>query len=51
MSRKVIKMNKGHKRHNYEKRVDLAVEYRWGDVGQLLLLVLFSVFLIRSSMI
>lgn len=48
--RKVINMKEGHKRHNYEKRVDLAGEYRWGDVGQLLILVIFSVFMIRSSM-
>ena len=36
-------MNKGHKRHSYEKRVDLAGEYRWGDAGQIILFVIFVI--------
>ena len=36
-------MNKGHKRHSYEERIDLAGEYRWGDAGQLILLIVFIV--------
>jgi protein-S-isoprenylcysteine O-methyltransferase Ste14 len=43
MIKKVVKMNKGHKRHSYEKRVDLAGEYRWGDAGQIILFVIFVI--------
>ena len=34
---------KGHKRKGYGKRVDLAGEHRWGDVGQLFMLSVFIV--------
>jgi len=36
-------MNKkqGYKRHGHEHRDDLAGEYRWGDLGQLLLFIIF----------
>jgi protein-S-isoprenylcysteine O-methyltransferase Ste14 len=43
MSGKVIKMSKGHKRHNYENRVDLVGEYRWGDAGQVILFIIFVI--------
>ena len=36
-------MTNGHKRHNYEKRVDIAGEYRWGDVGQIILFIIFII--------
>ncbi len=36
-------MSEGHKRHSHEHRQDLAGEYRWGDTGQLVLLVLFII--------
>ena len=48
-------MTKGHKRKSHEHRHDLAGEYRWGDTGQLLLMVVFiigllvDVFLIKLS--
>ncbi len=44
-------MTNGHKRHNYEKRVDIAGEYRWGDVGQLLLLVIFIIGMVSDLFI
>ncbi len=34
---------KVHKRKSYEKRVDLAGENVWGDVGQLILFIVFIV--------
>lgn len=42
-------MTNGHKRHNYEKRVDIAGEYRWGDAGQLLLLIIFIIGMVSDS--
>ena len=36
-------MNKGHKRHSHEHRKDLAGEYRWGDTGQLVFLIVFII--------
>ncbi len=44
-------MTNEHKRHNYEKRVDIAGEYRWGDVGQLLLLVIFIIGMVSDLFI
>ncbi len=41
--RKVIKMKEGHKRHSYEHRKDLAGEHRWGDIGQIALLIVFII--------
>jgi len=34
---------KTHKRKSYEKRVDLAGENTWGDLGQLILFIVFIV--------
>ena len=48
-------MCEGHKRRDHEHRKDLAGEYRWGDTGQLLLLLVFiigmiaDVFLVKIS--
>lgn len=48
-------MCEGHKRQEHEHRTDLAGEYRWGDTGQLLLLIIFifgmtiDVFFIKIS--
>ena len=39
-------MNKGHKRKSHEHRKDLVGEHRWGDTGQIILLVIFFIFLI-----
>lgn len=36
-------MSKGHKRHSQEHRKDLAGEYRWGDIGQLVFVFVFIV--------
>ena len=36
-------MNKGHKRPSHEHRTDLAGEYRWGDTGQIILLIIFII--------
>jgi protein-S-isoprenylcysteine O-methyltransferase Ste14 len=36
-------MIKGHKRKSHEHRKDLAGEYRWGDTGQFLLLIVFII--------
>ena len=36
-------MTNGHKRHNYEKRVDIVGEYRWGDAGQIILFIIFII--------
>jgi len=41
--RKVINMNEGHKRHSHEHREDLAGEFRWGDTGQILFLIVFII--------
>jgi len=41
--RKVIKVSKGHKRHSHEHRKDLAGEYRWGDTGQIVFLIVFII--------
>ena len=37
----MIKMKKGYKRHSHEHRKDLAGEYRWGNIGQIVLLIVF----------
>ena len=39
-------MIKGHKRKSHEHRKDLAGEYRWGDIGQILFMIVFFVGLI-----
>lgn len=39
----MIKMSEGHKRHSHEHRKDLAGEYRWGDTGQIILLIVFII--------
>ena len=36
-------MNEGYKRHSHEHRKDLAGEYRWGDTGQLVFLIIFII--------
>ena len=36
-------MIKGHKRHSQEHRKNLAGEYRWGDTGQLVFLIVFII--------
>jgi len=36
-------MSEGRKRHSHEHRQDLAGEYRWGDAGQIALLILFII--------
>ena len=36
-----MKIRKGHTRQSFDHRNDLAGEYRWGDFGQLVLLVIF----------
>ena len=46
---------KGHKRQSHEHRTDLAGEYKWGDTGQIVLLLIFlvgmtaDVFVLRIS--
>jgi protein-S-isoprenylcysteine O-methyltransferase Ste14 len=42
-------MNKGHKRKSHEHRKDLAGEYRWGDTGQIVLLIVFIIGMIFDS--
>ena len=44
-------MEKGHRRKSHEHRSDLAGEYRWGDVGQLLLLVIFIIGMVSDLFI
>jgi len=39
----VVKMSEGHKRHSHEHREDLVGEYRWGDTGQIVLLIVFII--------
>ena len=39
----MIKMSEGHKRRSHEHRKGLAGEYRWGDTGQLVLLIVFII--------
>ncbi len=41
-------MNKGHKRKSHENRKDLAGEYRWGDTGQIILLIVFVIGMISD---
>lgn len=36
-------MNEGHRRKSHEHRKDLAGEYRWGDTGQLVFLIIFII--------
>lgn len=36
-------MSKGYKRRSHEHRKDLAGEYRWGDTGQLVLVIVFII--------
>ena len=33
----------GHRRKNFEERIDLAGEYRWGDIGQITLALIFVI--------
>jgi protein-S-isoprenylcysteine O-methyltransferase Ste14 len=42
-------MYKGHKRKSHEHRKDLAGEYRWGDTGQIFLLIVFIIGMIFDS--
>jgi len=48
-------MNEGYKGRSHEHRQDLAGEYRWGDLGQNILLIVFivgmvvDVFLVKLS--
>jgi len=48
-------MKESYKRKSHEDRIDLAGEYRWGDLGQLILLIIFIIgmildlFLIKIS--
>jgi len=44
-------MKKGHRRKSHEHRSDLAGEYRWGDVGQLLPLVIFIIGMVSDLFI
>jgi protein-S-isoprenylcysteine O-methyltransferase Ste14 len=44
-------MVEGHKRHNHEHRKDLAGEYRWGDTGQIILLIVFIIGMISDLFI
>jgi len=44
-------MKKGHRRKSHEHRSDLAGEYRWGDTGQLILLLVFIIGLIADLFI
>jgi len=41
-------MNKGHKRHSHEHRKDLAGEYKWGDTGQFIFIIVFIVGMISD---
>jgi len=41
-------MNKGHKRKSHEHRKDLAGEYRWGDTGQIIFLIVFIIGMISD---
>ena len=41
-------MNKGHKRKSHENRKDLAGEYRWGDTGQIIFLIVFIIGMISD---
>jgi protein-S-isoprenylcysteine O-methyltransferase Ste14 len=48
-------MTEGHKRHSHEHRKHLVGEYRWGDTGQIVLLIVFiigilsDIFLLKIS--
>ena len=44
-------MVKGHKRHSHEHRNDLAGEYRWGDIGQIIFVIVFIMGLILDLFI
>jgi len=41
-------MKEGHKRHSHEHRKDLAGEFRWGDTGQIVLLIVFVIGMISD---
>ena len=41
-------MNEGHKGKSHEHRKDLAGEYRWGDTGQIILLIVFIIGMISD---
>ena len=45
----MVQMVKSHKRHNHEHREDLAGEYRQGDTGQVILLIIFIIGMISDS--
>ena len=36
-------MVQGHKRRSHEHRNDLAGEYKWGDIGQIIFLIVFII--------
>lgn len=36
-------MNEGHVRKSHEHRIDLAGEYKWGDTGQLIFIIVFII--------
>jgi protein-S-isoprenylcysteine O-methyltransferase Ste14 len=36
-------MRKGYKKQSHEHRIDLAGEYRWGDIGQIIFAILFII--------
>lgn len=39
-------MNEGHVRKSHGNRIDLAGEYRWGDTGQLIFIIIFIIGLV-----
>jgi len=41
-------MNEGHIRTSHEHRVDLAGEYKWGDIGQLIFIFVFIIGLVAD---
>ena len=44
----MIKESEGHKRHSHEHRKDLAGEYRWGDTGQIIFVIIFIIGMISD---
>jgi protein-S-isoprenylcysteine O-methyltransferase Ste14 len=44
-------MNKGYKKKSHEHRKDLAGEYRWGDTGQIVFLIIFIIGMIYDLFI
>jgi protein-S-isoprenylcysteine O-methyltransferase Ste14 len=47
----VNKMSEGHRRKSHEHRKDLAGEFKWGDTGQIIFLIVFIIGMVSDIIV